>query len=161
MMGSSVMNRSERALSLFQDGYSCSQSILQSFGPHYGLPPEIAASIGAPFGGGIARRGETCGAVLGAIMVLGLKFGHTLVEDTDSKEQTYQSVQQFISQFQEQFSTIQCNQLLDHDISTPQGLASAYEAQVFTTRCPKFVFASAEILSHLLDQAESDPTLNA
>lgn len=67
------MNKVQQAQSLFLDGYLCSQSVLMTYAYLFDLEPEKAARIAAPFGGGVARRGETCGAVNGAFMVLGLK----------------------------------------------------------------------------------------
>lgn len=93
------MNEVDQALSLFQEGYSCSQAILISYAQQFNLKPEIAARLAAPFGGGVARRGETCGAVSGGIMVVGLKMGHSSAEDKDSKERTYRMVEEFISHF--------------------------------------------------------------
>lgn len=148
------MNEVDQALSLFQEGYSCSQAILISYAQQFNLKPEIAARLAAPFGGGVARRGETCGAVSGGIMVVGLKMGHSTAEDKDSKERTYRMVEEFISQFQERNGTIRCNELLDWDISTPEGLQSAREAQLFTSRCPKFVSDAAEIVTQLLNAAD-------
>jgi len=152
------MNEVDQALSLFQEGYLCSQSILMSYAPQFDLNPELAARLAAPFGGGVARRGETCGAVNGAIMVLGLTLGHSSAEDEDSKERTYRMVDEFINQFQGRNGTIRCNELLDCDISTPEGLQSAREAQLFISRCPKFVSDAAEIVSQLMNA--SDPNTN-
>jgi C_GCAxxG_C_C family probable redox protein len=145
------MNKVQQAQSLFSDGYSCSQSVLMTYAALFDLKPETAARIAAPFGGGVARRGETCGAVNGAFMVLGLKYGHTSAADLDSKEKTYHGVEQFISQFQERYGSIRCNDLLDCDISTPEGLQSAYDSQLFVTRCPKFVGDAMEILDQIMD----------
>jgi C_GCAxxG_C_C family probable redox protein len=148
------MNKIRQAQSLFLDGYLCSQSVLMTYAELFNLQPEIAARIAAPFGGGVARRGETCGAVNGAFMVLGLKYGHTSADDQDSKEKTYQGVEQFISLFQERNGSIRCNELLDCDISTPEGLQSAYDSQLFITRCPKFVGDAMEILDQIMDAEE-------
>lgn len=145
------MNKVQQAQSLFFDGYSCSQSVLMTYAALFDLKPETAARIAAPFGGGVARRGETCGAVNGAFMVLGLKYGHTSAADLDSKEKTYHGVEQFISQFQERYGTIICNDLLDCDISIPEGLQSALDSQLFVTRCPKFVGDAIEILDQIMD----------
>jgi len=144
------MNKNQQAQSFFLDGYLCSQSILMTFAPHFGLEPDTAAKIAAPFGGGVARRGDTCGAVNGAFMVLGLRYGHISAEDQDSKEETYRGVKEFIAQFQERNGSIRCNELLDCDISTPQGLQSAQDAQLFTTRCPKLVGDAVEILDQIM-----------
>jgi C_GCAxxG_C_C family probable redox protein len=153
------MNNNQQARSLFLDGYLCSQSILMTFASHFDLQPDTAAKLGAPFGGGVARRGETCGAVNGAFMVLGLKYGHISAEDQESKEASYRGVQEFIAQFQERNGSIICNELLDCDISTPEGLQSAYDAQLFNTRCLKFVGDAAEILNQImgLDEANNQP----
>jgi len=140
----------EQAQMLFKEGYSCSQSILMAFAPLFDLDRETAARLAASFGGGVARRGETCGAVNGAFMVLGLKFGHTSALDLDSKEKTYRAVQEFISQFQMRNRSITCNQLLDLDISTPDGLQTAHDTQLFSTRCPGFVEDAVDILDQLL-----------
>ena len=140
----------EQAQMLFKEGYSCSQSILMAFAPLFDLDRETAARLTASFGGGVARRGETCGAVNGALMVLGLKFGHTSALDLDSKEKTYRAVQEFISQFQMRNGSTSCNQLLDLDISTPDGLQTANDSQLFSTRCPGFVEDAVEILYQLL-----------
>lgn len=144
------MNKIQQAQTHFSDGFLCSQSILITFAPHFGLEPDIAAKLGAPFGGGIARRGETCGAVNGAFMVLGLKYGHHSPDDQDAKETAYRKVEEFITRFQERHSTIRCKELLDCDISTPQGLKSAYDQQLFTARCPRFVGDAAEILDQIM-----------
>lgn len=140
----------EQAQMLFKEGYSCSQSILMAFAPLFDLDRETAARLAASFGGGVARRGETCGAVNGAFMVLGLKFGHTSALDLDSKEKTYRAVQEFISQFQMRNRSITCNQLLDLDVSTPDGLQTAHDTQLFSTRCPGFVEDAVDILDQLL-----------
>ena len=140
----------EQAQMLFKEGYSCSQSILMTFAPLFDLDRETAARLAASFGGGVARRGETCGAVNGAFMVLGLKFGHTSALDLDSKEKTYRAVQEFISQFQMRNRSITCNQLLDLDVSTPDGLQTAHDTQLFSTRCPGFVEDAVVILDQLL-----------
>lgn len=125
-----------------------------SYAQQFNLKPEIAARLAAPFGGGVARRGETCGAVSGGIMVVGLKMGHSSAEDKDSKERTYRMVEDFISQFQERNGTIRCSELLNCDISTPIGLQSARDAQLFQTQCPKFVKDAVEIVKQLVDTNE-------
>jgi C_GCAxxG_C_C family probable redox protein len=139
-----------RAEAYFNAGYVCSQSILLTYADQFAIDRETAARLAAPFGGGFARRAETCGAVTGACMILGLKHGHTAAEDLDSKEKTYQAVQQFISQFQARHGSIKCSQLLEIDISDPDNLQFAREKQLFTLRCPSFVSSAAEILDLLI-----------
>lgn len=144
------MDTVKQAKTYFLDGYLCSQSVLMTYADQFDLESDTATRLAAPFGGGVARRGETCGAVNGAFMVLGLKYGHSSADDLESKERTYQYVQQFISQFEARNSSIRCNELLGLDISSPEGLQSAYDSQLFVTLCPRVVGDAIEILDQLL-----------
>lgn len=146
------MNPSLQAEKFFEQGYLCSQSILMAYAPLFNLDQDTAARLAAPFGGGVARRGETCGAVAGACMILGLKYGHISAEDIESKERAYQAVNEFISRFEHRHRSIVCSHLLEIDISSPDGLQQARDEDLFTTRCPGYV----EHAAHLLDELLSD-----
>jgi len=144
------VNEAERAVSRFAQGSNCAQAVLWAYAPHFGLEPEIAMRIAAPFGGGMARLGETCGAVTGALMVIGLQLGNTTGEDQESKERTYELVREFVRRFAARHGSVKCRELLGCDLSTPAGLQRAREQGLSTTLCRGFVRDSAEIVSELL-----------
>lgn len=145
------MNRVERAVSCFKEGFSCSQAMLSTYGPQLGLNHELALKVSGAFGGGMARMGETCGAVTGAFMVIGLKHGKTKFEDKQAKEKTYSLVREFVDRFKSRNGSIVCRELLGCDISTPEGRDLAKEKNLFTTLCPKFVQDAAEIIEQILE----------
>ena len=66
------MDKATEAVEMFRNGCACSQAILAVYGPSQGLAKDIALRLAAGFAGGM-RMGETCGAVTGAFMVLGLR----------------------------------------------------------------------------------------
>jgi len=66
------MDAAQKAVHLFENGLNCSQAILTAFGEPHGIDSESAKKLGRPWGGGVGRMGRICGAVTGAIMVLGL-----------------------------------------------------------------------------------------
>jgi len=136
-----------RATWLFEQGYSCSQSLLTAFADQLDVSEDIALKIASPFGGGIARQGETCGAVTGALMVLGLKFGSST---TNNKEAVYHISQEFINRFAAVNGTIKCKELIKFDLSQPEELLEARTQKVFSTICPGFVRSSAEIIHSML-----------
>jgi len=136
------------AIQRFEQGYSCSQSLLYAFASQFEMGEEISNKIAAPFGGGIARQGETCGAVTGALMVLGLKFGP---ETGKSNKTIYKVSQEFLRLFQEKHSSIQCNQLIKFDINQKEELLAAREAGVFKNVCPELVKSAAEIVNSMLN----------
>ncbi len=144
------MSKVEQTVSSFKNGFSCSQSILSTYGTEFRLEREIALKIASGFGGGIGRLGKTCGAVSGAIMVIGLKYGNIKKEDKQTKEKTYELVREFINRFETLNSSIVCNELLDCDINTPEGLKDAIDKKVFKTICPNLVRSTSEILEQIL-----------
>jgi C_GCAxxG_C_C family probable redox protein len=144
------MNPVDTAVSLFAQGFSCSQSLLLAFAPRFGLEPDIAARIASPFGGGIARQGRVCGAITGALMVIGLHAGNATAEDRNAKEVSYERVRALMARFADTHGTTECRQLTGCDLSTPEGYAAATEAGVFTQRCPDFVRTAATLVAEVL-----------
>ena len=138
------------AASHFEEGFNCSQSVLSAYAEQFGLPSETALRIAAPFGGGMGSMGEVCGAVSGALMVIGLKYGHTKAEDRETKMEAYRLAREFASLFQERNGSIICRELMGCDIGTPEGLQFARDEDLFNTRCLKFVRDATEIVGKML-----------
>jgi C_GCAxxG_C_C family probable redox protein len=146
------MHPNEKASQLFATGYSCSQSLLVSRAAEFGLSTETALKVSAAFGGGLGREGEICGAVSGALMVIGLANGQTTPEDKTAKERTYQLTRQLIAEFTRRKGSIRCCDLLGCQIGTPDGLRQAQEQNLFKTVCPGLVAEASEILTGMLDE---------
>ena len=138
----------EIAASLFDQGFSCSQSVFSAFAPQFDIPRELALRLGAPFGGGIARQGEVCGAVTGALMVLGVEFGYIKPQDRDG---TYAVSQEFIRRFKERHTTILCRELIGYNLSIPGELERFRESDVSEKKCPVFVQNAVEIITLMLE----------
>ena len=145
------MDKVERAVSCFKEGFSCSQALLSTYGAQFGLNREMALKVSGAFGGGMGRMAETCGAVTGAFMVIGLKYGKTRVEDEQTKEKAYSLVKEFVDKFKSRNGSIICRELLGCDISTPKGMTLAKEKKLIATLCPKFVQDAAEIIEQILE----------
>ncbi|MCS7239011.1 MAG: C-GCAxxG-C-C family protein [Thermoguttaceae bacterium] len=138
------------AVAKFTSGYACSQAILAVFGPRFGLDEATAAKLGAGFGGGLGRLGYACGAVSGAVAILGLSLGNGVGADVANREKVYEAVQEFCRRFIERHGSIDCRQLIGRDIASPEAFAAAKQANVFRTICPEFVRTAAEILEKML-----------
>ncbi len=124
--------------------------MLGGFAERHQLSREQATRLGAAFGGGIAGTAQTCGAVTGALMVLGLAHGSPSATDKESKKKTYAASRQLLSGFQARHGSVVCRELLGIDIATREGLEAAMRSGVFKARCPVFVRDAAEITSTLL-----------
>ena len=123
--------------------------MLSTYGARFGLDREMAFKVAGVFGSGMGR-GDTCGAVTGAFMVIGLKHGKTKGSDDLSQERADELARQFAERFIARNSSIVCRELLGCDISTSEGLKAAKKEKHFKKRCPKFVQDAAEILEELL-----------
>ncbi len=145
-----MTERMERAAVYFKQGFSCSQSVLAAFAPELGLDLEAALRVASAFGGGIAHRDEICGAVSGALMALGLRYGRTRAEDRAAKETTYCQAGEFMRLFGERHGTLACSALLHCNLSDPQELERARREGLFSSVCPRFVEDAAEIVERLL-----------
>jgi C_GCAxxG_C_C family probable redox protein len=141
----------DQAVTLYNQGYTCAQSILAGFAERYGLQQNLAFRIGEPFGAGTSCTGGMCGAVTGAIMVLGLQYGSTLNNDDSARFSTYQHVQELTRRFTEIHGSIQCTDLLGYNLSDPQQLQTVFEKGLFFRLCPGFVRDAAEILVEMLE----------
>jgi len=144
------MTRADNAVEIFGNGFNCSQSVFSAFSEDLGMGREQALRAACAFGAGMGRMCETCGAVTGAFMVLGLKYGKVRREDEPAKEKTYALVREFAGEFKARNGTIVCRELLGCDMGTPEGMKYAKEHNLHTTRCPKYVRDAAEILERLL-----------
>lgn len=143
----------DRAEKEFESGFSCSQAVLAAFSQSLGMERDTALKIAQPFGGGMAQRGETCGAVTGAYMVLGLKYGRTRAEDAQARDKTYALMREFIERFTAAHGSLQCRDLLGFRLDDPDGHARAEEAGLFRDLCPRLVRSAAEIVEDLLSSA--------
>ena len=141
-----MRSKSEFATTQLAGGLGCAASVLSAFCEDYGLDVKKAAKIACGLGGGCAT-GEVCGAVTGALLVVGLKFGQETVEDMDAKADCRAHVLNFISKFKETNSALTCRDLLGCDITTEEGFAVYLEKR--GTVCPTLVKSAVEILEEL------------
>ncbi len=143
------MSNSDKAKAIYNEGFSCAPAVLATYCEQFGLGRDPALKIATGFGGGM-HLGQTCGAVTGAIMVIGLKYGKTKADDQASKAKTYEVSKRFADKFKARYGSIECRALLGCDITTPEGMKEARDKKLFTTICAEYVATTAEILDEIL-----------
>jgi len=143
------MSNADKAKAIYKEGFSCAPAVLAAYSEKFGLERDKALKIATGFGGGM-HLGQTCGAVTGAIMVIGLKYGKTKADDNKAKEKTFEITKRFADKFRARYGSIECKALLCCDITTPEGLQEAKDKNLFTTICAEYVGTAAEILDEIL-----------
>lgn len=139
-------NRVEVAVEVFSRNYNCAQSVYAACGPTDGLSREQRLAIAAAFGGGIARQGEVCGALTGALMALGEANGEGMAADpVAGRAALYERAKQLTEAFRAAHGSIVCRELTGCSLETEEGQRSFKERDLHKTLCTKLVaFAAAE-----------------
>jgi C_GCAxxG_C_C family probable redox protein len=143
------MERAEQAKALFLSGNNCAQSVLLSFADDMKFSRELALKLSAGFGGGMGKMQQTCGAVTGAIMVLGLLKGEHVNNNDELKSETYRSVKELSRQFVASFKTTSCRDLIGCDLNSPEGAQKFREEGVMENVCAACVEEAVRIVESM------------
>lgn len=144
------MSRDEKALSLMQKYGSCCSGVFAAYASEAGMDQDLAGFTGKGMAGGIGGLGKVCGAVSAAAMVIGLKTADK--DDVNPMETGFkamETVREFVRRFEEQYSSVQCMDLIGYDISSREKSALAMKENAFA-RCPEYVASAVKILDNLL-----------
>ncbi|MBR0144129.1 MAG: C_GCAxxG_C_C family protein [Clostridia bacterium] len=141
----------EKAIEYYSCNFNCTQGVFTTYATEHGIDEKLALKLATNFGGG-ARKGEMCGAVSGALMVLGLLYGHSESEDLDTKAKAYALSEEYMNRFIQKNGTVVCRELLGYDLSKPEENAVIKEKNLFRTACPKLIRSAVEILDELLEE---------
>lgn len=149
-----MTTKAELARQYHERGFNCAQSVLTPFAQDYGLSEEAALRISTGFGSGMGRLCEVCGALTGAFMVLGLKYGRAESDGTKygpKTETTYALVHALASRFKERNSSIYCGELVGHDLHIAEEREKAKQEGVFSKTCNKCIQDATELVEELLE----------
>lgn len=114
---------------------SCAQGTLLALQEEFQLGNEQTLKMATAMPG-IASRGETCGAVIGAMMALGLAFGREKPEDSRAVGITASRSRKLCKRFEEEFGSCNCRDVQHHifgrsfDFYDPKDQAAAASADM-------------------------------
>ena len=147
-----MKNKVNEAVEFFQNGkgFNCAQSVFSTYCEDLGLDKETALKLSCGLGGGMGRLGQVCGAVSGAILIIGLKYGKFLSEDRECKGKTYALVHELGKKFAERNQSINCHELSQIDLLC--GDEQAIKERTSQT-CHRLVKDAAEILESILSDS--------
>ncbi len=141
------MDYVQKAKDLFLQGYNCAQSVAMAFADAVNLPEDDLRALANPFGGGICRLRETCGAVSGMLMIIGLKHKEL------SKKEMYELGRKAISDFEAQCGSYICRNLIKGDAKDTSPVPSSRTEQYYAKRpCLELVAISAELTLKYIEE---------
>ena len=139
----------QQILERFGQGFDCSQVVFGACAAVCGVEEETAKKIAACFGGGM-WCGHECGAVTGALMAIGAKYGHSVPGDAETKNAALAKMNEFRQKFAARQGSCVCKEILGYDLSDPAQMAKIQEEALLTTRCPKVVLDALQVLDEVL-----------
>jgi C_GCAxxG_C_C family probable redox protein len=141
----------DKAICSFRSGLNCAQSVLTAYSDDLSFDNNLALGIACGFGGGMGRLQETCGAVTGSFMVLGIINSKKYTNNNERKEGTYFMVQKFSEEFKAIHGSTDCKSLLNCNLRTEEGHRYAKENNLFGTICEKCISDSIRIVEELTE----------
>ena len=135
----------EEVRAKFAAGWHCAQCTLVPWAEALGYDADELLRMAAAFGGGMFR-GDTCGAVSGALMALGMAYGDDLAA-------VEEKTAQFQAAFTERFGSTICRDILGFDLSQPGELEKARASGNMSERRPGCVRGASEILQEIMQDA--------
>ena len=131
-------SKTDKAVELFKSGVYCSPAVLVAFCEEYGMDVDTASKVSCGLNSG-CRCAEICGALSGAILVVGLKYG-------DRPEICNVKTEELVKAFRDKHGDVTCKGILACDISTPDGMDDAVSRNLFTTLCVDLVETASSVL---------------
>lgn len=133
----------------FSNRMHCSQQVLMEWAEELGYDREEAARIAGPFGGGF-YHGDTCGAVSGAMIAIGMKYGNGTPGDTEKDDAMQAMVKDFLARFEARAGGLMCRDLIGYDFAIPEERAEAFASGKLKDICPKLVQGALDILDEIM-----------
>jgi C_GCAxxG_C_C family probable redox protein len=115
-----------------------------------GIKNDLIPRIATPFAAGMARTGEVCGAVVGALMCIGIKHGRD--DLTQSDDEALRLSRWFLRAFQEEMGNLRCRELTGFDLTTPEGLEAISASDVPVRVCLRAVGFTYETVLGILQE---------
>lgn len=149
----------QRARELLALSGNCAQSSFAALAEHLGLHSDLTLKALTPFPG-LGLRGETCGAVTGSLMAIGMVLGRDRLDDQLAAQPSLKATRRYCRGFAGEFGGTACREILQqglggtHDLSRPEGIA-AYVAAGGPEHCARLVGRSVLLALEAIEHAGS------
>lgn len=147
-----MKNRIEMAVSQFDNGFNCAQSVVTSFCEDLRIDKELALKLSCGFGSGMGRKEEVCGAVTGGIIIIGAKYGKNSQGDNEDTDITYSKTRELMDFFNKKHGTYFCRKLIKGcDLATEEGQNKFKELDIKNKVCKQCVSTVVEKLEEIVE----------
>ena len=143
------MGSSEDVIRLYNEGYDCAQCILKAMSDKVDFDEDTALKTISCMGMGLLE-GSICGALLGGLAVIGLKYGSS-APDSSSRGITIIKRAQFLMEFRKKYNGLTCPEIMGLDVRKDEDNLRAYKEGIYEHFCPKMASDIIEILNWIIE----------
>ena len=134
------MTKKELAISLHDKKYNCAQSVACAFAEDLNVDPQLLFKVCEGFGLGMGCMNGTCGAISGAVALLGMKNSDGNLDSPATKAKTYQLSRELLERFQQKNSATICREL------------KCVETGTILRSCPGCIEDAVELVEEILNR---------
>ncbi|UCH58102.1 MAG: C_GCAxxG_C_C family protein [Candidatus Bathyarchaeota archaeon] len=131
-------------------GFLCSESVLLALSDCLDISSDVIPRIATGFGAGVGRSGEICGALAGAVMGLGLKYGRDEVGEEEHGPGRYWYSTEILKRFRAEHGDVRCKNLLDLDLSRAEDKLEYDNRRLWETVCREFIVEATGLAYDIL-----------
>jgi len=133
---------------------NCAQSSFLTLSEQFELGDGTTLKALTPFPG-IALRGETCGAVVGSLLALGLVYGRDRLDDWEGYLRSLRPGRAFCRAFEKEFGSTMCGEVLRSLFGRTFNLADPAEAEEWqkagsSEKCPLVVSGACRMAAEII-----------
>ena len=119
----------------------------------HNIQSDLIPAIASGFCGGMARTDGLCGALVGGIMALGVLFGRN--SSADSHKKVYALTERLVGDFEKQFGSRNCSDLLGCNISTRAGETVFETRKLGKTLCLDITVKTTELVMQVIENKDN------
>jgi len=140
-----------RSLEYMESGFWCAESVLLAVAEAKGIQSDLIPKIATGFCSGMARTGGQCGALSGGILCIGLILGRSTPGSPVNA--VYSRVEKLRQDFEEQFGSTGCSDLLGLDLGEEGGVQRFLDSNL-REKCLTYIEGTVRLVMDLLDHPD-------
>lgn len=135
---------------------SCALTSFAALNEQFNLKADNTIRALMPFTGGIAARGETCGAVSGSLLAIGTFFEPTNQKEMEKAGSSVKYGGMFFDRFTKEFGSTRCKEVVKHqygryfDFLNPEDQKLFIEVSQKTGKCMEVVKKAVRIAGEII-----------
>jgi C_GCAxxG_C_C family probable redox protein len=140
--------------------HGCSRCVFKALQNHLNLGDGPSLKASTPLAAGVAMRGETCGALIGGLLAVGIVTAHEDLKDSDALNNSLAAGFRLARKVEKEFGTTSCTKIQTDVLGKFYSLADPEQYKAFIeaggyVECPKVVGKIARITAEfILDYLE-------